>query len=80
MNKTCQVQERPKNFKEWVKQVLTLRLVLSVSIGAILGFAYYYYVGCASGSCALSSNPYYSTIWGAAMGWFLGSGKSCCSC
>ncbi|MCX6150544.1 MAG: DUF6132 family protein [Ignavibacteriales bacterium] len=36
--------------------------------GASLGFAYYYFIGCKSGSCPIKSNPYYSTFYGAAVG------------
>jgi len=37
-------------------------------IGAAGGYAYYYFVGCASGTCAITSNPINSTIYGAIMG------------
>ena len=36
--------------------------------GAILGYLYYYYIGCASGTCAITSNPYISTSYGAMIG------------
>ncbi len=36
--------------------------------GALGGFAYYYFVGCASGACPISSNPYISTAYGTLMG------------
>jgi len=38
------------------------------AIGAIGGFAYYYFVGCANGACAIKSNPYTMTAYGAIMG------------
>ena len=44
--------------------------LLGLIIGAIAGYAYYYFVGCASGTCAITSNPYISTAYGAFM-WFL---------
>jgi hypothetical protein len=37
-------------------------------LGAIGGFAYYYFIGCASGTCPISSNPYISTAYGILMG------------
>jgi len=37
-------------------------------VGAVFGFLYYYYIGCASGSCAITSSPYISTAYGAMMG------------
>ena len=42
--------------------------VLPVVVGAILGYAYYYYIGCVSGTCAITSNPYISTIYGGVIG------------
>jgi uncharacterized membrane protein len=40
-------------------------------IGAIAGYFYWYYVGCESGSCAITSVWYRTTIYGALMGWLL---------
>lgn len=39
--------------------------------GAVGGYLYYYYVGCASGSCAITSSPVNSTLYGAMMGGLL---------
>jgi hypothetical protein len=44
-------------------------------IGALGGYAYYYYIGCASGACPISSNPYISTGYGAAIGLTLALGN-----
>jgi hypothetical protein len=41
---------------------------LGIVIGALLGFVYWYYVGCFSGSCAITSSPVNSTIYGALLG------------
>lgn len=40
-------------------------------IGAIAGYAYYYFVGCNSGTCAITSSPINSTIYGVLMGGLL---------
>ncbi len=45
--------------------------VLPVVAGALLGFAYYYYIGCVSGTCAITSNPYISTAYGGVIGLLL---------
>lgn len=42
-----------------------------VVLGAIAGYAYYYYVGCASGTCAITSKPLNSTLYGSLMGGLL---------
>jgi hypothetical protein len=39
--------------------------------GGVDGFAWYYFVGCATGACPISSNPYVSTGYGALMGAFV---------
>jgi hypothetical protein len=43
-------------------------VVIGAIIGAIGGYAYYYFVGCANGTCAISSKPMNSTLYGAMMG------------
>jgi len=40
---------------------------LYVPLGAILGFSYYYFIGCKNG-CPIQSNPYISSLYGAALG------------
>lgn len=44
-------------------------------LGGIAGYAYYYFVGCASGSCPISSNPVISTLYIGLMGAVLGAGS-----
>jgi hypothetical protein len=44
---------------------------LGVLIGAIAGYAYYYFIGCNSGTCAITSSPINSTIYGVLMGGLL---------
>lgn len=41
---------------------------IGVVIGAIAGYLYYFYVGCASGTCSITSKPLNSSLYGAAMG------------
>ncbi len=47
------------------------RTILGVLVGAIFGYLYYYYVGCASGTCNITSKPLNSTLYGAMMGGLL---------
>ena len=53
-----------------MKQII-YRKVLPVVVGALLGFAYYFFIGCNSGTCAITSNPYISTIYGGVIGLLL---------
>lgn len=45
--------------------------IIGIIAGAIAGYLYYSYIGCASGSCAITSKPLNSTLYGALMGGLL---------
>ena len=56
---------------------------IGVFVGAVGGYLYYRFVGCASGVCAITSNPYISTFYGGVIGGLLGSlfkTQKCCAC
>ncbi len=44
---------------------LTLAGILA---GAVAGYLYWQFVGCVSGTCAITSSPVNSTLYGAVMG------------
>ena len=52
-----------KNFllKHWLK-------IAGAAVGALGGYLYYVYVGCVTGTCPITSNPYMSIIYGSVMG------------
>lgn len=43
--------------------------ILGAALGAVGGYAYYHFIGCSSGSCPITSNPYMSVIFGAVIGY-----------
>lgn len=47
-------------------------IIIGVIMGAIAGYWYYSAIGCSSGTCAITSKPLNSTIYGALMGGLLG--------
>jgi dolichol kinase len=47
------------------------RTIAGVLSGAIGGYLCYHYMGCSSGTCAITSNPVNSTLYGAVMGGLL---------
>jgi len=53
------------------KYFLTYWKYGAVPLGAAAGYAYYFFIGCASGTCPIQSNPYLSTLYGAMLGGIL---------
>lgn len=56
------------DIKDFFKKILYGRLIIGILLGAIAGFAYYYFIGCNSGSCAITSSPVNSTVYGTLIG------------
>jgi len=54
-----------KNIKKHYLQIAGLL------IGLTGGYLYYKFIGCQTGSCAITSNPYMSMLWGGLMGYLL---------
>ena len=49
-----------------------LKPVLFTLGGAVVGFLYYRFVGCQTGTCPITSNPIISTLYGALIGFLFG--------
>ncbi len=47
---------------------MILRIVIGGLVGGGLGFAYYKFVGCSTGTCPLTSHPVISTVYGMVVG------------
>ncbi len=57
------------NMTSWInKNKLS---IIGALIGALAGFLYYKFIGCASGTCMITSKPINSTLYGALMGYLL---------
>lgn len=48
--------------RHWIK-------IVGVLLGVVGGYLYYYYVGCVSGTCPITSNPYRMMLYGAVVGY-----------
>lgn len=56
--------------KDWIiKKKIPIMLTF---VGAIVGYSYWYFIGCESCTCAITSVWYRTTIYGAIMGWLVG--------
>ncbi|WP_352421391.1 DUF6132 family protein [Proteiniphilum sp.] len=50
--------------KHWLR-------IAGILVGTLVGYIYYHYVGCLSGTCPITSNPYRMMIYGALVGYLL---------
>ena len=53
---------------------MILRMALFVLGGAAVGLVYQRFVGCRTGACLITSNPYVATLYGAVVGFFVSGG------
>lgn len=53
------------------REKMILRMALFVVGGAIVGFLYHRFIGCRSGACPITANPYISTMYGALIGFLM---------
>lgn len=56
--------------KDWI--ISKRRLLIGVLVGMISGYIYYKFVGCSSGSCAITSNPVNSILYFGLIGGLMG--------
>lgn len=47
--------------KHWLR-------IVGVLVGGLIGYFYYHYVGCETGTCPITSNPYKMIVIGALLG------------
>jgi hypothetical protein len=52
--------------KKWFKN--NALYLIGAAVGALAGYIYWKQVGCASGTCMITSKPINSTLYGAVMG------------
>lgn len=53
---------------KWLSKLNLKKISLGVILGGAIGFAYYYFIGCKSGTCAITSSPVISTMYGVLLG------------
>jgi hypothetical protein len=47
------------------------RSLIGILLGSIAGWMYWHFVGCSTGTCAITSKPLNSTFYGALMGYLV---------
>ena len=79
MESNCKTTPRPKSVKAFLKSWYFWKPFLGIVIGGLGGFLFFYFVGCKSGSCAITSNPLSSILMGSFLGYFL-TNSPCLKC
>jgi len=72
MENTCETKAscREKMLQKIKSSILE---IIGMVLGAISGFIYFKTVGCSTGSCPITSNPWLTIIWGSLIGYLTGS-------
>ena len=63
------------NMERKTKMTLMVRMLIGGVIGAALGFAMYKFVGCRTGACPLTGNPFISMAIYGGIGAMLAAGR-----
>ena len=57
--------------RNWLSKRNNLLLLTGVITGTAGGFMYYYFIGCRTGSCPITSSPWLTMLWGATAGYLV---------
>jgi hypothetical protein len=80
MSQTSEETRAPKNIWKYIRSSGWLKPLIGIVIGATGGYLYYHFIGCSSGTCAITSSPYLSTLMGGFMGFFVVNSPCSKSC
>lgn len=53
---------------KWFNKTFLKKISLGVILGGAVGLAYYYFIGCKSGTCAITNSVVNSTMYGMLLG------------
>ena len=73
MEDNLEIKSKPETVKTFLKSGKFWKPFLGIALGGLAGFLYYHFIGCTSGSCAITSNPYNAMLFGGFFGFFLTS-------
>jgi hypothetical protein len=68
MENSCKSTTKPGNIKALFRSSFFWIHFAGISLGIGFGFLFYFFIGCPSGTCPITSNPYLSMIWGGIIG------------
>jgi len=78
MSNSCETGKQPKTIIEFLKSKSFIKTLISIFIGGIAGGLYFYFIGCSSGNCGITSSATGSILMGSALGFFVTN--NACGC
>ena len=79
MAENCNTTPKPKTVKEFFKSRYFWKPFLGIVLGGSAGLLYYYFVGCTTGTCAITSSAWGSAITGSLFGLLI-TNSPCATC
>jgi hypothetical protein len=76
METNCSTSSKPKTVKEFFTSWYFWKPFIGIVTGGLAGFLYFYFIGCNSGTCAITSNPFRSMLFGGILGYLI-TGSPC---
>jgi len=70
MKESCKNDNKPKTINELIRSSYFWKPASGIIIGGLLGYLYYHFEGCSSGSCGITANPFSSILFGSTLGYF----------
>ena len=71
---SCEETKKPKTTKVLLKSWYLWKPVMGITLGAFAGYLYYYFVGCKSGTCPITSSAWSTMLFGGFIGLSLTNG------
>lgn len=65
--------KKHRSIREIVRSASFWKTMAGVAGGILIGYLYFRFVGCKNGSCAITSNPYMSMLFGGVLGLYITS-------
>lgn len=71
MDSNTSLKAKPKTVKEFLRSKYFWKPFIGIIAGGLVGFLYYYFIGCTSGTCSITSSPYGSVFMGSLLGFLI---------